>query len=430
MLISSKRAHFAEVGKLALIAFLGHGTIFLINLLLARSLSIDNYESYVLAAAVFLLILALTSQGLDKYALRFIPGKFAARQYGHAYRYICFALTRLMIGSGIVALATWLWAYNLREYSQDTLTAIHYSLLALPFGVATYFLCAAISATGHWVQAAAVTHLVVPLITLLLIICVLLSPVYPTGASGIACWLAAWCIGLMLSALWLRRAWPLEATRNTQRVMTDCWRRDTLPFWLYRLAMSVIAHIAIILLDWLQPSAAVTGAYAAAIATAALATILAAATNRLYARELSIILEQKKYAAIGRLLRQRLYWLVPALSLYLALSLTFAEEILGLFRPSFATEGATAFRILAFATSASVAMGVSPILLKHTRQSRRIFPAMPAAAVGQVLLLLILVPRLGATGAAIAYAISIIGLYGYFTLASVGQIRTLRATGN
>lgn len=429
MLITSRREHFSEVAKLALIAFPGHGVIFLINLVLARSLSVSAYEHYVIAAAVFLLILTITSQGLDKYALRMMPGKFARKQYPQAMRYLLFSISRLLVGAIIVAALTLFWAHELRDFSQEAMRAIYLSLFALPFGALTYFLCAAISATGNCVRAAAITHLIVPALALLFIGIALLSPIKATGATGIFCWLISWCAGLLLAAYWLKRAWPADSGAHDAEKQSISWQTEALPFWFYRLFMGVIAQIAIILLDWLQPSPAATGAYAAAVSTAAFATVLAAATNRVYARELSIILETGEYSTIRRLRIQRLQWMLPALGFFLVISLTFAEDILRLFHPAFVAEGATAFRILAITTSATVAMGIAPIFLKHRNQSRIIFPALVTAALVQVALLMVLVPRLEATGAAIAYAISMVGLYGYFTLVSYSQIRALRASG-
>ncbi|WP_226705043.1 lipopolysaccharide biosynthesis protein [Microbulbifer elongatus] len=428
MLSTSKREHFSEVGKLALIAFPGHGVIFLINLVLARSLSVSAYEHYVIAAAVFLLMLAVTSQGLDKYALRMMPGKFASKQYGQAARYLRFSISRLLLGAIIVAALTVFWAHELRDFPPEAMSVIYITLLALPFGALTYFLCAAISAAGNCVRAAAVTHLIVPALSLLLICVALLSPIRATGATGVFCWLIAWCLGLALAAYWLKQAWPAASGADHTEQQNISWRAEALHFWFYRLAMSVIAQIPIILLDWLQPSAAATGAYAAAISTAAFATVLTAATNRVYARELSIIQETGEFSAVRRLRIQRLQWMLPALGIFLVVSLTYTEEILGLFHPTFVVEGTTAFRILAVTTSATVAMGIAPIFLKHRKQSRIIFPALVAAALVQVALLLVLVPRLEATGAAIAYAISMVGLYGYFTLASHWQMRALRTS--
>ncbi|WOX05042.1 lipopolysaccharide biosynthesis protein [Microbulbifer pacificus] len=430
MLIASRREHFSEVGKLAAIAFTGHGVIFLINLILARNLSVDEYENYVVAVAIFLLILAITSQGLDKYAIRMMPAKFARQHHGHAAHYFVFSITRLIIGSIVVAALTLLWATELREYSPDAMKAIHYGLFALPLGALTYYLCAVISATGDCVRAAAVTYLVVPTLTLVCIGVALLTTSQKSGALGILCWLIAWCFGLMLAIYWLKKAWPSRPAARPPEKIDFSWQRDVSPFWFYRLSMGIIAQIVIILLDWLQPSSAATGAYAAALSTAGLAAVLAAATNRVYAREMSIILETGDHAALQRLRIQRLQWMLPALGLFLVIALTFTEEILGLFHPDFVTEGTPAFRILAITTSATVIMGVAPIYLKHQKQNRIIFPALALAALLQALLLLIMVPRLGATGAAVAYMISMLGLYGYFSVASHRQVRAAEAARN
>lgn len=427
MLIASRREHFSEVGKLAAIAFTGHGVIFLINLILARNLSVDEYENYVVAVAIFLLILAITSQGLDKYAIRMMPAKFARQHHGHAAHYFVFSITRLIIGSVVVAALTLLWAREMREYSPDAMKAIHYSLVALPLGALTYYLCAVISATGDCVRAAAVTYLIVPVLTLAFIGVALLTGFPQTGGMGILCWLIAWCFGLALAVYWVKKAWPASPGIQPVENADVSWQREASPFWFYRLSMGIIAQTVIILLDWLQPSSAATGAYAAAMSTAGLAAVLAAATNRVYAREMSIILETGDHAALQRLRIQRLQWMLPALGLFLIIALTFTREILGLFHPDFVSEGTPAFRILAITTCATVLMGVAPIYLKHQKQNRIIFPALALAALAQIVLLLFLVPTLEATGAAIAYMISMVGLYGYFSVVSHRLVRAAEA---
>ncbi|WP_160154190.1 hypothetical protein [Microbulbifer sp. ALW1] len=211
MLITSRQEHFSEIGKLALIAFPGHAIVFLLNLILARNLSVSEYENYVVAASIYLLTLTVTSQGLDKYALRIMPGKFAKKQNGLAAHYFRFAISRILIGAAIVSALTLFWAQELRDFPPQALKAIYWSLFALPLGALTYFLCAAISAAGNCVRAAAITQLIVPTLSLLLIGIALLSPISKSGATGIICWLISWCLGLALAAIWLKRAWPADA---------------------------------------------------------------------------------------------------------------------------------------------------------------------------------------------------------------------------
>ncbi len=54
---------------------------------------------------------------------------------------------------------------------------------------------------------------------------------------------------------------------------------------------------------------------------------------------------------------------------------------------------------------------------------------MASAAAVQILLLLALVPRFGATGAAVAYAVSMCGMYGVLALLVHRELLLLKAGG-
>ncbi|MFD1218424.1 lipopolysaccharide biosynthesis protein [Microbulbifer celer] len=439
----SRKAHFKEIRKIVAIAIIGQSIVFSINLILARNLAVTAYEDYVVAAALFLFLQAIAAQGVDKYTLRFLPAKFEKRQWDRSSDFMRFALSRLAGGSILVALLALFWAHEIRDFSPQTLRAVHLSLLALPVGVLTYYQCAVLSATGDCVRAAAVTLLIVPALALLLIALLIISPADLSGAKGIACWAIAWCIGFFLSASRVRKAWPHpkgKATAassafessvyesdgyesNSSELSTISWRMETLPFWLYRLSMGVIAQVAVLVLDWLQPSAAAVGAYAAAMSTATLASVLAVSTNRIYARELSVLMEMGDYQALNRLRIQRLQWLLPVLVGFVLLTMLFTEKILALFHPEFVAEGSTSFRLLVITSSTTVLLATAPIYLKYRRQYRVVFSTVTASAVLQITLLVMLVPRLEATGAAIAYTVSMLGLYGVYAIVALRQLR-------
>lgn len=184
-----------------------------------------------------------------------------------------------------------------------------------------------------------------------------------------------------------------------------------------------------IALDILQPSAAAVGAYAAAIATANLPLVLVTSTNRYYSRHLSILLEQRGYAAILKLRRERLQWLLPVVALFLALVFGFGREILGIFRPEFVDEGVTALQLLAIATATSMLFALAPTYLKYVGHNRFTLGAVAVAAAIQVLLLALLVPRFAAAGAALAYAVTMCGMYLVFAWMGHRELVLLRAGG-
>src|SRR5688572_26965717 len=67
------------------------------------------------------------------------------------------------------------------------------------------------------------------------------------------------------------------------------------------------------------------------LASTAPAVVLVTATNRVYARRLSVLLETGDAAGIVALQRARLGWVVPAAGVFLLVAMVLAERILGLF---------------------------------------------------------------------------------------------------
>jgi O-antigen/teichoic acid export membrane protein len=146
-----------------------------------------------------------------------------------------------------------------------------------------------------------------------------------------------------------------------------------------------------------------------------------------YARRLSVLLEKREIANVLELRRERLRWLLPALVVFLVVTFVFSGELLALFRPEFAAQGVVPLRVLAVATAFSVLFALTPTYLKYRRRNRDTYVTVACAATAQGLLLLLLIPRLGATGAAIAYAISMCGMYSTFAWLSLRELALLKA---
>jgi O-antigen/teichoic acid export membrane protein len=127
--------------------------------------------------------------------------------------------------------------------------------------------------------------------------------------------------------------------------------------------------------------------------------------------------------------RERLQWLLPAIALFLALVFGFGREILGIFRPEFVDEGVTALRLLAIATATSMLFALAPTYQKYVGHNRLTLGVVTGAAAIQVLLLALLVPRFAATGAALAYAVSMCGMYLVLARISHRELVLLKAGG-
>lgn len=399
---------------LAGMAVAGQVIAYLLSAVLARRLGVDEFEAYVVASAAFILMVTVAPRGVEKYALRVLPALLDRGDWGLAKGLLRFGLRRTLMTSLIIGLVVSVWAWSVRDFSDATRLAIVVSCLALPVGAMVHFEVEVLSALGREATALALFRVAVPCMTFALIGVLLASPLTISGPMAVGCWGIAWAVTLALMAFEVRRAAPSALFRAQQIEEFATWRTEAQPFFIYRVSLGLLGQAGVIALDWLQPSAAAVGAYAAAMGTAGLVAVLATATNRAYARQLSILLAQRDFATVLDLRSDRLRWLLPALAVFLVIAFAFTHELLALFRPEFVNEGVVPLRILAAATAFSVLFALAPTYLKYRRRNRTTYHAVACAAGAQGLLLLLLVPRFGATGAAIAYAISMCGMYGVF----------------
>jgi O-antigen/teichoic acid export membrane protein len=92
-------------------------------------------------------------------------------------------------------------------------------------------------------------------------------------------------------------------------------------------------------------------------------------------------------------------------------------------------EGYMALRVLAVVAAFTVLFSLAPTYLKYVQHNRLLFGTTIGTAVVQIVLLALLIPRFGATGAATAYAVSICGMYGVFAWRARRELEVLRADG-
>lgn len=391
----------------------GHAITFALSIVLARGLGVEGFEAFVVAAAAFVLMLNIAPLGLDKYAIRLLPALFESRDWGGAAGFVRFSVRRVVGASLTVMAVATLWILSAADAGSDRGRALLASVLSLPAAALVQLLAGVTGAAGGERRANLIARVGVPLCTLGLAGVALAAPIPFSGATAIACWGVSWVV----AALWLRlesvRRLPAEAL--AARPLEDAgWGAQARVFWAYGIAMALMGQAGIVALEMLQPSASAVGAYGAAMSTAAAFVATVAATNGLYARQLSVLMERRDGPALQRLRRERLRWLLPLIAAFLATVFVFSGEILGLFRPEFVAEGIGPIRILAVGVSVTLVFALSPTYLKYRQRNRELSTIVAASAALQMVLLAGLVPRRGATGAAMAYALSTCVMYSAF----------------
>ncbi|PZQ47550.1 MAG: hypothetical protein DI556_17035 [Rhodovulum sulfidophilum] len=402
----SAPARAPRVGLPILLALVGQVLVAGLSVLLARWLSPPEFEAYAVAAAAFTLMVTAAPLGADKLALRVLPPLAAARDAPAFRAYVGFATRRCLTGSA-VAIAACLAILALSDVSAPARNALLASCAALPAATLAHLALEALTAAGRPAAALAIVRVGAPAVAGAAVLAI--GPGIGTGAAAIAAWGAGWIVALGLA--W--RASPPGSPAVTRPGAPDAgWRALSAPLWVYRLVAGVMAQAGILALEFGGAPSVEVGAYAAATSLVALATVLATATNRLYAREISQAVARTDRAAIRRLRRRRAAWLAPVLLALLVLAFRFTDALLGLYRPEFVAAGHAAFRLLAVSAALSILLAPAASLLKLTDGTAALPRSVGAAVLVQALLLGVLVPGLGATGAAASYLAANVVLFG------------------
>lgn len=400
-----------RAARLIALAISGQSVIYLLTVVLARSLGVDGFEAYVVASTAFTLMISIASLGLEKYALRLLPALLERNDWERTHGYLRFGARQTLSASVVLAVIVCVWVGYFSGYPLATKVAIAASCLSLPGGALVHYYLEVLSAAGREILATALYRLAVPLITVALVGVLLYSPLPVSGAAAVACWGVAWVLVLAAMFSAVRRAVPAPVWSTPALVDKPIWKQESRPFLAYRVVLALLANMAILALDLLQASAASVGAYVAALSTANLALVLATSTNRFFGRKLSALLEQGDYRGILKLRWNRLRWLAPLTIVFLSLIFSMGSDILTFFRPEFPAEGLVALRLIASATAVGILFSLAPTYLKYQKQNRTLTRIVAAAALLQAALLLALVPRYAATGAAIAYSVSMCMMY-------------------
>ncbi len=397
--------------RVSTLAVAGQGIGFLLAVVLARQLGVDGFEAYVVASAVFMLMVTLAPRGVDKFALRLFPVLLEREDWGRAKGYLIFGARRTLWTSVAVGAAVGVWAWFIRDFTPDARIAVAVSCIGIPAGALVHFAMEVLTASGRATTAAAIFRVALPAVACASVGVMLMSPIQLTAAMAVACWGVGWTVALVMMFYQIRRTAPSKMWRADKIDDASAWASDALPFWIYQVCLAMLAQAGVIALDWLQPTATAVGAYAVAVGTARLAQVLATSTNRVYAGELSVLLERRDFHAVQTMRRKRLKWLALPLVVYLVATLVFPRELLSLFRPEFVAEGVNALRILAVATACNVLLAMAPTYLKFRKRNRTTYAIVASAAAAQLMLLWLLVPAMGATGAAWSYALAMCGMY-------------------
>ncbi len=303
--------------------------------------------------------------------------------------------------------ARWTAADHADEVTTLLRTAAPFLLLGAPVAV----LAAALRGAGDLKGFTAVQNLLVPGLRPLLVVAAAGAGAGLLGA--VVAWNATLVIGLTVAVLLVaRRVRTLErsAPGGAQQRPAPDVRRE---FWGFSAPRSVSALLEVVVV-WADvlivaalASPAEAGVYAAASRFITTGTLVEAALRLALAPRLSAMLATGDLTGASELRTEATRWLVlGSWPLYLCLGL-YGPEVLSVFGEGFAS-GAPALAVLAGAMLVAMAVGNSQTVLLMSGLSRTQMVVKLVTVTICLGLDVVLVPRWGMTGAAVAWAVAVV----------------------
>lgn len=395
--------------QLCLLALVNYGLFYGLSVFLARTLDTRGFHDYSVAVATVALLVSLSTLGLEKYALRVLPANFESQDWGQARGFIRFSVRSSIVVSVVVGVVYSLVRYATSSDTVQEMWPVLIGVATVPAVALAQFLIEVLASSGKVVKATFFYRLVFPVTVVLLVIGVGSLGNGLTAAKAVMGYCVAW-VGALLLLHWQARAGvPNEVWLTDVVTKPRLWLREAAPFLVHGVMMTQFASLGIIGLEFAGRGERSVALLAACMQTGSFVVLLATATNRFYSPQVSVLIEKQDLAGLKTMIRERWRWLVPVTLAYFLSMALFGRRILGLFGPEF-KEAYPALMWIAGGASVSVLLAMAPNYLKFIRRNQLVLGITAAAAVVNLGLILWLGPQLGATGAAIAYAVSIGGM--------------------
>ncbi len=195
---------------------------------------------------------------------------------------------------------------------------------------------------------------------------------------------------------------------NYRELLAYSW-----PLLFVSIVGKILGHTDKIMLGYFLDSSSV-GIYNSALPTAMLLGTGLYSIRKIILPVFSDLLGKEEEEELTRTFRVSTKWAIATTLPLFVVLVIFAPQVLDLVFGSEYVVGSTALSILAVAYFIKVCFGLGSSFLKAVDRTKQIFIATASAAVLNVTLNLLLIPRIGIEGAAYAYLFSIVLSYGLY----------------
>jgi O-antigen/teichoic acid export membrane protein len=381
------------------------------NILLARSLTVDDFDDYSVALSIVTMLSTLATLGLEKYSLRAVA-LFRDRQDWPKFR--GFWLFSLHTISGIsiilVALLGFVLEAILAIYHADYHIAIVIYAGFLPIMAMTLFLVEVMAAHGAQILSMAIYRLFLPLVYVLLIFGLLFTSLPLTALTAVLCFGFAWVLTFAVIWFLTKKLMPVEVKKSIPLKLGKKWLSRSLPLVLSSLMLTVMTSSGVVILELLFPSGIEVGTYAIAAQTGGFISLIGTSTNRYYLPMMVVMIDRSDQQSVQRLMNQRTLVLGGLILMILAILKFYGHKILGLFGDQFGA-GYNTLLIIAAGAAISALYADIPYYLQFMGFHRTVLSLTMLATAGMVVSAFLLGAEYGIVGVAFAYMIPVVLLF-------------------
>jgi O-antigen/teichoic acid export membrane protein len=378
---------------------------FATSVLLARLLGGANYGRYVFALAWASLLAMPALLGLDHFLVRGI----AVYEVGQKWEFMRGLLRRtnqlVLLTSMVVAGIGWMVAFLWLSGSLRWLFGV--AMLFIPFTTLTLVRQGAMQAIGRVVTGQLPEYLIRPVVTLAGIgMLEFVGRGALTATTALGANVTGVAVAFVVGAVLLRRALPAVLRSVRPKYATREWLRAALPMTLVTGVWMANSYCTTLVVGTLDGPHAV-GVYSVVQKGTELIVVLLIAANMPLAPAIARLHAHNDREGLQhtteRVAQATLLVSLPAAAAFAILPRVY----LGLFGSSFLT-GATALTIMALAQLVNSATGPAGNVLIMTGHERAAACGIGAGLIVNLVLSIVLVPWLGVTGGAIAFASSLV----------------------
>ncbi|MET4801646.1 oligosaccharide flippase family protein [Bradyrhizobium sp. LB11.1] len=403
----------------------GAGLSLLVSLLLAKLIGAAGLGLYFLSVTSTEIFSTISRLGLETSALKFISIANASAERGTVATVYRKCVGIAALSAAVMLLPTWLiltWAPIGASKHAEFASLVPFLLIALIPVTVLPVQTEAFKALGR-PGIAVFTQTVLPQSTLLLLSVVLAWQGLATPATILASYACAFLIAMLLALL--RWKSVVKEVWRKANFSTAVLLRTSLPILIVTNLYLVMAWTDTLVLGILSTPEQV-GVYGVALRISTTSAFVLIAIGSVVAPQFAALHASGKHAELEALARRSSFWSLVIASPLILTFLLFPAQILGLFGQQF-VGGIWPLRLLALAQLVNVSTGQLTSLLIMTGHEKLLRNNMIFSAILNLAGNLVLVPLLGALGAAIstAFSISVMKIISWWIVRYKLRINTL-----